>query len=135
MAILVIDTSVFVAMERSELDFPRPGEQHHERTVAIAAITASELLHGVHRADTAIRRSRRERFVEDILTKLPVLPFDAAVARVHSRIWADLRARGTLIGAHDLLIAATVVHHEAVLWTANARDFGRIEGLEMIVSG
>ena len=108
MAILV-DTSVIVELERAE----RPHEQLVERIgdadVAISAITASDLLHGVHRADSAVRRARRERFVEALLSALPVLPFDLEAARVHSRIWADLRQQGESVGAHDLIIAATAI--------------------------
>ena len=68
----------------------------------LSAITASELLHGVHRADGAVRRGRREAFVETILTYLPVLPFTLDIARVHARLWADLQAQGEMIGSHDL---------------------------------
>jgi tRNA(fMet)-specific endonuclease VapC len=104
---------------------PRVAEQE----VALSAITASELLHGVHRADGAQRRGRREAFVAKILATLPVLSVDLDVARVHARIWADLARRGGGIGMHDLLIAATAVQHELTVATRNARDFERVEGL------
>lgn len=81
-----------------------------DRVVAISAITASELLHGVHgvyRANTAQRRHRRQVRVEAVLASLTIAPFDLGVARVHARIWADLMASGTPIGAHDFIIGAT----------------------------
>lgn len=96
-------------------------------------MTASELLHGVHRADGAWRRGSRERFVEEIFAEIPVIPFDLQVARVHSRIWADLKMQGQMIGAHDLIIAATALAHGFHLITGNPREFGRVEGLEMTV--
>jgi tRNA(fMet)-specific endonuclease VapC len=97
--------------------------------VFLAAITASELLHGVHRAESASRRGRRERFVETILEAVPVLPFDLLVAREHARIWADLARGGRLIGAHDMQIAATGIAHQIPLLTANRREFDRVDGL------
>ncbi|MEQ9321502.1 MAG: type II toxin-antitoxin system VapC family toxin [Polyangiaceae bacterium] len=124
----LIDTSIFVAIERGDLsasDVP-------EEPVAISAITASELLHGVHRADTAQRRGRRAAFVETVLEALPVLAIDLAVARSHAQIWADLRARGTIIGAHDLLIGATALAHGLTLATRNERHFRRIDGLKVV---
>jgi predicted nucleic acid-binding protein len=100
-------------------------------SVALAAITASELLHGVHRAEGALRRGRRERFVESVFRAAPVLPFTLEIARLHSRLWADLQRRGEMIGAHDLIIAATAVAHGRAVLTSDQRHFGRIETLKL----
>ena len=124
----LIDTSVFVALERRGY---RPDQLHDDsaQPIALASITASELLAGVHRANTERRRARREAFVETILRLVPVLPFDVIVARTHARIWMDLAARGELIGAHDLLIAATALAHGYGILTMNNREFARVPGL------
>ena len=60
---------------------------------------------------------------------MPILPFGLAEARIHARIWAGLTASGTLIGAHDLLIAATALAHGFDLLTDNVREFSRVPGL------
>lgn len=130
---LLIDTSVFVQIERSGADPEVLLESVAEESVFLAAISASELLHGVHRANTAVRRDRRERFVESIFALVPILPFDMEIARVHSLLWADLSARGQMIGAHDLLITATAVALEHAVVTGNVRDFGRVEDLDLVV--
>lgn len=62
-----------------------PSEPDEEQ-VAIAAVTASGLLHGVHPAKGVRQRSRREAFVEHLLSHLPVIPFDLTVARIHARV-------------------------------------------------
>src|SRR5450756_1030612 len=80
-----------------------------EEPVGIAAITASELLHGVHRAATAGQRQRREAFVERLLEALPVFPFDLVTAQLHASLWADLAAKGSSVAPHDLLIGATAM--------------------------
>jgi predicted nucleic acid-binding protein len=54
---------------------------------------------------------------------------DLAVARHHARIWSDLQRHGLVIGAHDLIIAATALTHGLVVLTGNVRVFGRVEGL------
>ncbi len=51
--------------------------------VGIAAITASELLHGVHRA-TPKHRVRREAFVEGVLAAFPPSP-SICWQRAHTR--------------------------------------------------
>jgi tRNA(fMet)-specific endonuclease VapC len=63
MAIL-IDSSVALAVERTGKSLGPIRERLGDQTVAISAMTVSELLHGVHRADTALRRERRLQFVE-----------------------------------------------------------------------
>src|SRR5437868_5100491 len=127
----LIDTSIFIAWERQELDVSQLSSKVMRAGSALSAVTASELLHGVHRADGAQRRGRREAFVELILSNLPVIAVDLEVSRAHARIWADLQKRGVSIGAHDLLIAATALCHDLGIATRNLREFGRVESLRV----
>jgi tRNA(fMet)-specific endonuclease VapC len=98
---------------------------------AISVITVSELLHGVHRAPGA-RRARRRAFVEHLLAQLEPVPITEPVARVHAEIWALLASRGSVIGSHDLWIAATALAHGFGVATRNDRDFGRVPGLRVL---
>jgi predicted nucleic acid-binding protein len=98
---------------------------------AISVITVSELLHGVHRARGA-RRARRRAFVEHLLGQLDAVPITEPVARVHAEVWALLARRGTVIGSHDLWIAATAIAHGFGVATQNDRDFGRVPGLRVL---
>ena len=129
----LIDTSVFIDLERRSLGLEALADALPDEPVALAAITARELLVGVHRADDATRRERRGAFVERLLGIVPVLPFDLEAARVHARLLADLLRNGNRVGAHDLIIAATALARDAVVWTGNVRDFGRIAGLRVEV--
>jgi len=99
--------------------------------VAVAAITASELLHGVERARDAAVRQRRSAFVEGVLENVPVIPFGLAEARAHARIWAELASAGALIGPHDLQIAATALVARSEVATLNVTEFGRVPGLSI----
>jgi tRNA(fMet)-specific endonuclease VapC len=128
----LIDSSVLIA-ERDALDLGAAGLAHADEPVAIAAITASELLHGVHRAATAGQRQHRETFVERLLAALPVLPFDPVTARIHASLWADLAATGTHIGAHDLVIGATAIAAGYRVTTRDRRSFAKIPGLEVVI--
>jgi predicted nucleic acid-binding protein len=127
----LIDSSVLVAADRGLLDLDRLLESQGDEAVALAAISASELLHGLHRLK-GVRRARSEAFVERILAALPIVPFDLAAARVHAVLAADLRAKGTPVGAHDLLIAATAVLRGDAVATRDLRSFPRIHGLDVV---
>jgi predicted nucleic acid-binding protein len=127
----LIDSSVLIAWERNQLDLEaRLGELADEE-FAISAITASELLHGVHRAAPAARRSQREAFVESLMARLPVFSFDLVAARIHARLGAELAQNGTPVGAHDLLIAATAMARGFGVASRDVRSFPRIAGLAL----
>lgn len=130
---LLIDSSVFIAIERAGETPSALFEHIGDEAASLAAISASELLHGVHRADGPARRRRREAFVEAILGSLPILPFTLEEARIHSRLWADLQARGEMIGAYDLLIAATALCHGLTLVSRDKRHFPKIRDLKLIL--
>lgn len=127
----LIDSSVLIAAERRTLDLDATLATRGAEEIAIAAITASELLHGVHRVRGAVRRARTEMLVEGLLARLPVVPFDLDVARVHAMLSAELRAKGTPVGAHDLMIGATAVSLGASVATRDLRSFPRIKGLSV----
>ena len=99
--------------------------------ISISAVTASELLHGVHRASKSRIRSQREAFVERLLEAWPVLPFDLTTARIHAKLWAELAAKGVAIGAYDLVIGATAIANGLQLITRDKRSFPRIPGLQV----
>lgn len=125
----LIDSSVFIDLERRGQQLSALEATIPEEAVALAAITGSELLAGVFRAVPSPRRRRREAFVETVLEAFPVLPFGLAVARVHAQLVADLPAVGQLIGPNDLLIAATALAHGHELLTLHVREFARVPGL------
>jgi len=126
---VVLDTSIIVAAERSAGDFARFLESLGDEPVAIAAITASELLHGCLRARDAAVRARRGAFVDGLLDTIPVLPFGLPEARRHADVWAELAKRGTMIGPNDRLVGATALAHGHALVTLNRREFRRVPGL------
>jgi tRNA(fMet)-specific endonuclease VapC len=128
----LIDTSVLIAIQRGQLDPQRIQQADEDEPIAISAITASELLHGVQRLTGAVARTRAERFVEQLLAAIPVVPFDLDVARVHARLDAELSAQGAAVGDADLMIAATAVWLDYRVATPDLRSFPRIEGLDVV---
>jgi tRNA(fMet)-specific endonuclease VapC len=128
----LIDASVLIAAERGQLDWDQLLVDQGDEQLALAAITAAELLHGVHRARNPAQRVRREAFVEQLLARVPVLPFDLPVARVHARVWAALAAKGVVVGIHDLLVGATALAIGGRVATRDTRSFRKIPGLDVV---
>jgi tRNA(fMet)-specific endonuclease VapC len=126
---VILDTAVLIAADRGSFDMPAFLASLEEDTVALAAISASELLHGVERARDPGVRQRRSEFVEGVLANLPVIPFGLAEARTHARIWAALTTAGTPIGVHDLQVAATALVAGSAVATLNDDEFRRVPGL------
>lgn len=126
---LIADTCIFIQAEKQDgaIDFSQWGEE----IIYISAITASELLVGVHRADTQARRLKRTAFVDAILARMPILDFTLEVARLHAELYAHLATQGNVIGSHDLIIAATALTHDCILITNNHHEFKRVPGLKI----
>lgn len=129
---LILDTSILIAAERKRFDLVRLFAAQAGESFYFAAITASELLHGVERAQSTSQKQNRSRFVEAALAQLEVIDFDLPVARRHAVLWATLEQTGRLIGAHDLLIAATALEHDHTLATLNRAEFDRVPSLRII---
>jgi tRNA(fMet)-specific endonuclease VapC len=132
---VIVDSSVFIAAERGRFDLVAFLSAFANERFQIAAITASELLHGCERAIDPIIRERRKRFVEGILQDFAVVPFTLAEAREHARLWAALEIAGQTIGPRDQEIAATARSHGYAVATRNMREFLRVPSLKLLDLG
>lgn len=128
---VLIDASVLIDYERGRGGLEERIRGREEETFFLSVVTASELLHGVHRARDPVTRARRAAFVEGVLGSMPLLSIQIATARMHARLWADLAAEGRIIGAHDLWLAAACLTHGLRMATANLREFRRVPALEV----
>lgn len=127
---VLLDTSILIADERGAWDAGRfSREIIGDGRPVISAITASEFLEGIHRAEPGKRRERRQAFFDSFVEVLAVLPFGLEEAHTHALLKSELKRSGTMIGAHDLLIAATCLHHDLEIATLNTGEFSRIPGL------
>lgn len=128
---MMVDTNVFIRFEKSGKSIDLSPWEPSEK-VYISVVTVSELLIGVHRADTEERRQRRSVFVEAVISGIEVLNFTIECARMHAEIYAELAKKGQLIGAHDLMIAATARYRDLSILTDNVDEFSRVPGLRVI---
>jgi len=127
----LIDANVLIDHERGRIDLTSRLSGRKDEEYFLSVITASELLHGVHRAKDAVVHAKRSAFVEAAFLRFPILPIDLATARIHSQLWADLAAAGVVIGPHDLWLAATCLAHGLMLVTRNVGEFERVPGIKI----
>lgn len=130
---LILDSTVLIAAERKLFELAAFLESEAPtEPVFTTVVTASELWHGVERAEHEARRVKRRAFVEAVIEATPVLSFDLACARQHAQLWARLENKGERIGAHGMLIAAICLQFGHRLATLNTAEFRRVEGLELV---
>jgi tRNA(fMet)-specific endonuclease VapC len=100
-------------------------------SVAVPAVVVYELRYGLMRLP---REAGQQRLLalESLLAPLTILDFDAACAQAAAALRTALEARGTPIGPHDALIAATALRHGAALVTRNVSEFRRVPGLDVV---
>ncbi len=91
---------------------------------SISSITVYELLRGDNHDE--------DQYWQMMFTNMEILPLDLNCAQQAANIYLDLKQRGLLIEAEDLLIGATALQHSLKLVTANIRHFARIKGLELL---
>jgi tRNA(fMet)-specific endonuclease VapC len=128
---IILDADVIIRGEKGLFDLmawvaSRPGDP-----LEIAAITVAELWHGVERA-AGPHRTKRQQYLQNILSKLPVIPYTEQTAYEHARLWAELESSGKMIGYYDLIVAATALERGSAVATFNQRHFALVNGLNVI---
>ena len=128
---VILDTSVLIEAERREPEIQQFAESREEEVFGLSVISVTELLHGVHRANSTTIRLKRSAYVEKVIELFPIYNFEISIARIYAELWSDLSKRGIQIGAHDLIIGSTALSLGFSVATYNKRHFERIEGLKI----
>jgi tRNA(fMet)-specific endonuclease VapC len=125
----LLDTNVLIDLvfaRSASLKARYAAELHAATQMSISAVSVFEFRFGAE-------RSRRREFqlaaLDRFLTAATVIDFDHADAQAAALLKADLAAKGTPIGAYDLLIAAQARVRALTMVTGNVREFSRIGGL------
>jgi tRNA(fMet)-specific endonuclease VapC len=92
----------------------------------MSVITKAELVYGV---EVSPRRSQDAAAMAAFLPYVEALDFADDAAPHYAEIRADLKRRGALIGANDLLIAAHARSLGLRLVTSNTTEFERMKSL------
>jgi len=97
----MLDSTAAVAAERQGKNARQLLETVARETgdegIAISVVTILELAHGITRANTAERQERRQRFLDELLTGVPVQPVTVQIALRAGQIDGQSQARGVRI--------------------------------------
>lgn len=100
--------------------------------VVIAAVTLAELRVGVDLAPPERKASRAEAF-SNAEALYPVENYTAETSRSHASLLVHCRKSGTPRGEIDLMIAATALATNRILFTLDRKaDFGSLPGVNVI---
>jgi tRNA(fMet)-specific endonuclease VapC len=94
----------------------------------MSVITKAELLYGV---EVSPRSAHDRAALAAFVPYVETLDFSDAAAGHYAEIRADLKRRGVLIGANDLLIAAHARALGLILVTNNTAEFQRVPDLKL----
>lgn len=128
--IYMLDTNICIyLMKRKSLGlFKKLASIEKEHDITISSIVLAELQFGVANSQ---HKEQSQINLNILLGKLDVLPYTEQCAFYYGEIRAELKHKGILIGANDLLIASHALAEKAVLLTNNAKEFKRIKELKI----
>ena len=125
--LLDTDICIYIANQhptgvRARFNRRQPGD------IGISIITYLELVYGAWKSGRReANLARIHRFIEAIA----IHHLDRTIAAQYAELRCDLEKRGSLIAAHDLLIAAHALSLDLTLVTNNVREFSRVRGLRV----
>jgi len=129
MAVYMFDTDISsYIMKRSHDNVLRRLQKVPVGDVCISAITKSELMFGVQLSP---RQQQDQAALDAYQRHVLVLDYPDEAALHYAQIRADLKVRGSMIGANDLLIAAHARCLGLTLVINNTREFGRVQSLNI----
>ncbi len=133
---LILDSSVLIAVERQGKNARQVlaalSEKLDETEIGISVVTLIEMAHGAARADTAERKAKREKFIDELVLALPVFPVTVSVALRTGQLDGENQAKGLRLPLPDLLIGVTALDLGYGVGTANLRHFRQVAGLKVI---
>lgn len=128
----LLDTNIIIATLKNKSG---RGDRYASRLgqellgeVVVCAIVEAELFHG---AEKYGQPERRRAAIRRFLAPYESLPFDTACVPHYARIRHYLEKQGQVIGANDLLIAATALAYGLTLVTHNDAEFRRVPELKV----
>jgi predicted nucleic acid-binding protein len=133
---LILDSSVLITAERAGRNARQMlaaiSGNMGNADIAISVVTLIELAHGAARADTSQRREKRQQFIHELLTALPIHPITVPIALRVGQIDGENQAKSIRLPLSDLLIGVTALELSYSVATSNLRHFEMVPGLSLV---
>ena len=125
--IYLLDTNACIQLwQRKNLVVRRHFALYSPEEIALCSVVKAELLFGALHSE---QKDNNLQLLQKLFAPLHSFEFDYKAAEYYAQIRADLTAKGNLIGANDLMIAAIARANNATLVTHNTSEFSRVQEL------
>ena len=124
----LLDTNIVIyVLKRRPIQVQKTFNTNASR-LAISSITLSELIYGAEKSQNV---DQNLETIDEFISHLEVLPYDAKASQHYGQIKAGLEKKGEIIGENDIHIAAHAISQGLILVTNNLREFGRVPNLAL----
>lgn len=123
----LLDTNICVRMLNNQSIGPLKHAKNKLSTrIYVSSITEAELWYGVIKSS---RASENIPYLKKFLELFPRLAFDSTFSHQYGLLRHQQTKIGKIIGENDLVNAAQALELDAILVTANEKEFKQIKGL------
>ena len=129
----LLDTNII-----SELIKPEPNSnvlrqfKLLQNELSISSVVWHELRFGWLKMPDSKRKQAIGIFIHDVVSLLPILPYDSQAARIHAEVRIAAQKNGQSLPFADGQIAAIAMAQGLSLVTRNTKDFKEISGLRLV---
>ncbi|MBY0581050.1 MAG: PIN domain-containing protein [Rickettsiales bacterium] len=127
----LLDTCVITDFVKNNQKTVEKIKQLSPRDLCISVITTSEIEYGIQKINETKKGDHIIKVTNALVGIIEEVSVDHNIAIEAGMIRARLVSEGIIVGAHDILIAATAKVNKLVMITNNIKDFIRIDGLAM----
>jgi len=124
----LLDTNIVIYVLKRRPPELRSTFNANAGRMAISSITLAELIHGAQKSQHV---NENLSAIEDLCSRVDVLPYGAKAAQHYGAIRAALEKVGQSIGVNDLHIAGHARSEGLILVTNNLSEFERVPALEL----
>jgi tRNA(fMet)-specific endonuclease VapC len=124
----LLDTNIVIyVLKRRPIEILEIFNKNTNR-IAISSITLSELIYG---AEKSANVDKNLEAIEEFISHLEVLSYDAKASQHYGQIKSALEKRGEIIGENDIHITAHAISQGLILVTNNLKEFKRVSNLAL----
>jgi len=124
----LLDTNIVIyVLKRRPIEVLKIFNTNASR-MAVSSITLSELIYGAEKSSNI---DRNLEAIEEFISHLEVLPYDAKASQHYGQIKTSLENKGEIIGENDIHIAAHAISQGLILVTNNLHEFKRVANLAL----
>ena len=124
----LLDTNIVIyVLKRRPIEVLKIFNTNASR-MAVSSITLSELIYGAEKSSNV---DKNLEAIEEFISHLEVLPYDAKASQHYGQIKASLEKRDEIIGENDIHIAAHAISQGLILVTNNLHEFKRVANLAL----